>query len=207
MGPEDIHEFWFADALADPEKATQRMQFWFRSDRQTDALIARRFAPALREAAADFLADWEQQPRSCLALIIVLDQFPRNIWRGTAAAFQHDPQALGVARQGVAAGHVRALHTVERTFFLMPFQHAEDLASQREGIVLFQQTVEQAPAGWRAFAQGIFDYAQRHLRIIERFGRFPHRNAILRRASTAAEEEFLKSNAETFGQSASRSCS
>ena len=203
MTAEDILAFWFADALEDPKKAEQRTDFWFKSQRETDELIRQRFAPAVRDAGLGLLADWESQPRSRLALTILLDQFPRNIDRGTAAAFQYDAQALGVTRRGIVAGHLWTLETVEQAFALMPFQHVEDLAAQREGMMLFERMLERAAPEWREFAEGVVKYARMHLELIERFGRFPHRNAILGRPSTPAEEEYLRSDSESFGQKAS----
>ena len=200
MSPENIHRFWFSDALTDPARAKQRMAFWFHSDAETDESIAQRFAPAVRDAAQGALSGWQADPQSCLALIIVLDQFPRNIHRGTPAAFEHDRQALGVTRQGIAAGHLGALQTVEQAFFLMPFQHVEDLDSQREGVIFFEKMVDDAPIEWRSGAEGFVSYARQHLEIVERFGRFPHRNTILGRVSTPAESEYLASHGESFGQ-------
>lgn len=200
MTPEEVHEFWFADAVTDPEKANARMTFWFRSTPEADALITQRFAAAVQEAASGALAAWAFKARPGLSLIIVLDQFPRNIGRGTAAAFAHDRQALSVARRGVAAGFLDALTPVEQAFFLMPFQHSEDLACQREGMALFEQMAESALPEWRAIAESIVRYARMHLEIIERFGRFPHRNRILGRDSTPDERAYLNSNSESFGQ-------
>ena len=200
MSPEDIHRYWFADALTDPARAGLRMAFWFRSDSETDQSIAQRFAPAVRDAALGLLSGWQAQPQSCLALIIVFDQFPRNIYRGTPAAFEHDSRALSVTRRGIAAGHLGALRTIEQAFFLMPFQHVEDLDSQREGVLHFEKMVNDAPIDWRSLADGILSYARQHLEIVERFGRFPHRNAILGRVSTPAEREYMGSHGESFGQ-------
>jgi uncharacterized protein (DUF924 family) len=201
--PEEIHRFWFADSLTDPAQANLRMPFWFNSTRENDQDIAQRFGLTLRDASLGALGGWEDAPRSRLALIVVLDQFPRNIHRGTAAAFRHDAQALDAARRGVSAGHLRSLQIVEQAFFLMPFQHAEDRASQREGTVLLEQMVSAAPAEWCALAGGFLNSAREHAEIIERFGRFPHRNGILGRASTQAERDYLASNSESFGQKAS----
>ena len=198
--PEEIHAFWFADALGDPERAKQRLDFWFRSKPQIDEEIRHRFAPALKAANEGLLAHWEREAHSCVALVIVLDQFPRNIHRGTPAAFRHDAQALAVARRGLAAGHSRALAVPEQVFLAMPFQHGEDLAVQRESVALFERILADAPPGWRAVAEGNLKYARLHADIVERFGRFPHRNAILGRASTPGEIEYLKSGAENFGQ-------
>ena len=200
MTPEEVHEFWFADALQDAAKAAQRMGVWFRPSQEIDQDIRRRFASALPLAGRGLLAAWEAQPRSCLALILVLDQFPRNIHRGRATAFAYDAQALQVTKRGIAAGHLQTLTTIEEAFFLMPFQHSEALASQREGIVLFQQMRARAPGEWRPVAESVFHYARLHLDIVKRFGRFPHRNAILGRASTPEELEYLASSNEAFGQ-------
>jgi uncharacterized protein (DUF924 family) len=199
---EEVLAFWFADALDDPAKAMQRMAFWFESNPQTDRRVAERFAPLIEAASTGRLAGWEALPHSRLALVIVLDQFPRNVHRAKAAAFQHDEQALAVARRGVTAGDLSALKTIEQAFLLMPFQHCEDLACQREGVALFERMTREAPQEWRRVAEENLKYARLHLEIIERFGRFPHRNAILGRPSTPAETEYLRSNTQSFGQSA-----
>ena len=198
--PEEVRGYWFADALGDPDKAQRRLDFWFRSSRETDEEIERRFSPALKAASEGLLAHWEAAPHSSVALVVVLDQFPRNIHRGTAAAFSHDAHALAVARRGLAARHARALTIPEQAFLLMPFQHAEDLAVQRESVALFERLAADAAAQWRGFAEGNLKYARLHLEIVERFGRFPHRNAILGRPSTPAEKAFLDAGAEHFGQ-------
>lgn len=198
--PASVRAFWFADALESPARAKSRMAWWFESDRDTDLLIAQRFTSTLEAASAGALSSWEREPLSCLALVVVLDQFPRNIHRATAAAFAHDAKALDVARRGLAAGYLRALSTVEQTFFLMPFQHCEDLACQRESVAHFQRMCDEAAPEWRALAQGVLDYARLHLEIVERFGRFPHRNAALGRASTPEEIDYLASTREHFGQ-------
>ena len=176
------------------------MDFWFRADSQADRTIANRYAATLEAAASGALDAWEAQPRSCLALVVVLDQFPRNIYRGSAAAFAHDARALAVTRRGVAAGHLRALETLEQGFLLMPFQHSEDLARQREGLELFERMLESAPPQWHSLTEGMVRYARLHRDIVERFGRFPHRNAILARESTAAELEYLATDHDSFGQ-------
>lgn len=200
QSPEDIHAFWFADALADPARAKARMAWWFGSDADTDRLIAGRYAQVLEAAGAGAFRSWEGEPRSCLALVLVLDQFPRNIHRAKPAAFAYDASALEVTRRGLAAGHPQALATIEQVFFLMPFQHCEDLACQRAGVAHFERMVENAAPEWREVALGVLDYARLHLEIVERYGRFPHRNAILGRVSTAQEIEYLASTSESFGQ-------
>ena len=199
--PEEVLAFWFADALHDPAKAMRRMAFWFESSRETDERVAERFAPLIEAASAGRLAGWEALPHSRLALVIVVDQFPRNVHRGTPAAFQHDAPALAMAKRGVAAGDLSVLKTIEQAFLLMPFQHCEDLACQREGVALFERMTRDAPQEWRGVAEENLKYARLHLEIIERFGRFPHRNAILGRASTPEETQYLQSNSQSFGQS------
>lgn len=198
--PGDIHAFWFADALGDPARAKARMPWWFGSDADTDRLITERYATVLQAAGAGALSSWEGEPRSCLALVIVLDQFPRNIHRAKPAAFAYDASALEITRRGLAAGHLQALATIEQAFFLMPFQHCEDLACQRESVAHFERMVEGATPEWREVARGVLDYARLHLEIVERCGRFPHRNAILGRVSTAQEIDYLASTSESFGQ-------
>jgi uncharacterized protein (DUF924 family) len=198
---EDVLAFWLADAAAGPEKAAQRASFWFQSDPAVDETIARRFSKTVASAAARRLDSWERSPRPCLALVILLDQFPRNLYRSTPAAFGYDAQALDVAARGMAAGHFDRLAPVEQWCFLMPYEHSEDLSIQREGMKLFEQLVDRGSPEWQPLLRQGLDYARRHLDIVERFGRFPHRNAILGRASTAAERAYLEAGGETFGQS------
>ena len=132
--------------------------------------------------------------------MIALDQFPRNAYRNTAAAFAHDARALEVARRAIAAGHLESLSVPEQAFLLMPYQHVEDAACQREGLLWFERLHAKAAPEWQAFTANTLDFARKHLEIVERFGRFPHRNAVLGRKSTAAEREYLAANPESFGQ-------
>jgi uncharacterized protein (DUF924 family) len=199
---EDVLTFWLADAAVGPGEAAQRASFWFRSDPAVDETITQRFSKAVAQAAGSDLDSWKRSPRPCLALIILLDQFPRNVSRGTSAAFAHDARALDVAVQGVAAGHLGRLAPVEQWCFLMPYEHSEELSVQREGTLLFEQLVDRSAPAWQPLLRQGLDFAHRHLDIVERFGRFPHRNAILGRASTAAERAYLEAGGETFGQSA-----
>lgn len=201
MTADEILDFWFGDARTDPARAAERMAFWFKPSAEDDATITERFTSTLKEAADGSLAHWETDPRSALALVIALDQFPRNIHRGTPSAFAYDREALNVAKHGVATGHLRALTTIEQAFFLMPFQHCEDRACQREGVALFERMVEEAPPEWRSVAEGMLRYARMHRDIIERYGRFPHRKKIFGRASTPEEQQHLASDHESFGQS------
>jgi uncharacterized protein (DUF924 family) len=174
--------FWF---LGNPDRHRRR---WFRVDPKFDALIRARFAATWEAARAGLLADWAETPEGALALVLVLDQFPRNMHRGTPLAFATDECARALARMAVAQGFDAALRPLERMFVYLPFQHAENLADQEESVRLFE-----ALAPVRGFAKpgGPIDYALRHRAIIRRFGRFPHRNAILGRASSPDETTYL----------------
>jgi uncharacterized protein (DUF924 family) len=177
---EEILDFWFG-----PEPGARRAE-WFRKDPDFDALIAARFGALVEAALAGELDAWMQQPRGALARLILLDQFTRNIHRGSARAFAGDAQALAAARDILAHGWDRGYLGVQRSFVYLPFEHAEDLAAQQQSMELFEQLGRDDPA-----QQGLLEWARRHQEIIERFGRFPHRNAALGRASTEDELAFL----------------
>lgn len=184
--PRDVLDFWFSE--------TARTR-WFEKDPAFDA-ECRRFAPLVAAAADDRLAAWERTPEGCLALAILLDQLPRNLHRGSPRAFASDAKARAVAERAIARGFDRRLPPDRRAFLYLPFEHSEDLADQRRSVALFRQLA--ADMGGTAQAQEYLDYAIRHEQIIERFGRFPHRNAVLGRPSTPEEEEFLKQPGSSF---------
>jgi uncharacterized protein (DUF924 family) len=198
--PEDVHRFWFDDALHDVRAAEARRDLWFRCAPSFDEEVRHRFAPTIAAAARGELSSWEQSPQSCIALVVVLDQLPRNAFRNTAAAFANDALALGVTQRALAAGYLARLSIAESIFLLMPFQHVEEVVLQREGVVWFDRLHAAAPAEWRAFTANSGAFMRKHLEIVERFGRFPHRNTVLGRTSTPAEREYLESKPETFGQ-------
>jgi uncharacterized protein (DUF924 family) len=186
----DVIDFWFGPPQA-PTRGRARPE-WFRKRDAFDASIRSRFFACYEKAAAGRLASWSATPYAALALVIVLDQFPRNLFRGEARAFATDPLALAAARTLIERGFDRIYLPVERGFAYLPFEHAEDLACQRRALSLFG-----ALAAWRDCA-GYIDYAWRHYEIIARFGRFPHRNELLGRASTAEEIEFLRQPGSRF---------
>ncbi len=204
MDPEHLLQFWFADAASDARKAEERYLFWFQAAPETDAIIRTRFAGLVRQAQSGRLASWESQPRGWLALIIALDQLPRNLYRGTAAAFAADPLAQGVATRGLARCLDSSLHALEQLFCLMPFQHAEDLALQEESVRRGEAILATAPTEWTALVENLQGSARKHLSIIQRFGRFPHRNVLLGRTSTPEEQAFLDSGSGSFGQAPKR---
>lgn len=199
--PATIHAFWFgATADADDEAAiiARQSALWWKKQPEVDGEIRRRFAPLVGRTAVGELDDWLASPRGRLALILLSDQFPRNIWRGQAAAFAFDVLALRWAKQTVARGLDRDARPIERVFLYLPLEHSEDLADQREAVRLFDAlTDEVAPKQRPAFADYL-DYARRHLEIIERFGRFPHRNAALGRETSPEEAEFLRQPGSRF---------
>ncbi|MFM5949705.1 MAG: DUF924 family protein [Novosphingobium sp.] len=157
---------------------------WFAKDDAFDAEIARRFAEAHHAAARGELADWQASAEGALALLLLLDQFPRNLWRGSAHAFASDPLARSVAHAALDAGHDQASDPALRVFFYLPFEHAEDLADQDLCLAKCQALDAESGSTWS-------NWAVLHRDIILRFGRFPHRNACLGRESSAEELAFL----------------
>ena len=188
---QDVLAFWFG-APDDPQHLLPRKQ-WFVKDDAFDAGIRERFGTLIEHAIAGDLAHWAATLSDALAQIVVLDQFTRNAFRGSARAFAGDARALAAARALVATGQDRALPGVQRQFVYLPFEHAEDLAMQRESIRLFARLERDEPA-----VGELLIWAQRHHEIIERFGRFPHRNAALGRTSTPEELEFLRQPGSGF---------
>ena len=198
--PDSVLSFWFEDAAKSPEALRRRGAVWFRSDPAFDGECTTRFAAMLEDAARGALVDWAGTPHGRLALVILLDQMPRNIHRGSPAAFMRDTQAAAHCIAGIESGQDRLLDPVERTFLYMPLQHAEDLDLQRQSVEQFESLAAEAGDAWRDnFAENVL-YAREHHDIIERFGRFPHRNRILGRESTAEELSYLADGAPTFGQ-------
>lgn len=194
----EILEFWFCGEATGQPVSTQRMRFWFSGGGVADRLIRDKFSSAVALAAAGGLAGWTSTPRGTLALLLLLDQFPRNIFRDSPRAYVLDSQALQLSLGGLDAGQDRALAIVERLFFYLPLEHAEDLAMQNRSVALFKALRSVAAPELQAMCDGFLDYAERHREVIARFGRFPHRNRVLGRASTQAEEAFLALPGSSF---------
>lgn len=184
----DVLLFWFGG----PGEHGKRHKRWFEKSDRFDREIRERFLPLYEQAAAGKLAHWKDRPADNLALIVMLDQFPRNMFRGSMRAFAADALALEAARHAVARGHDRGMLPVERMFVYLPFEHSEVLADQLEACELARAL--------EAFGEtaDAYRYAAAHRDIIQRFGRFPHRNAVLGRASTPEEMEFLKQPGSGF---------
>jgi uncharacterized protein (DUF924 family) len=185
----EVLDFWFGRE-GEPGYGEFR-EAWFRRDPEFDRRIRDRFEPLYEEAAAGGLDDWKDEAHSCLALVILLDQFPRNMYRGDPRTYATDGKAQEIAEYAVDRALDRELPPFQRSFLYMPFMHSEDLEHQRRSVELFGGL-----AGPRE--SGSPDYAVRHMEIIERFGRFPHRNEILGRQTTPEEAVFLTQPGSSF---------
>jgi len=195
---EEVLAFWFGELDAKGRADQAHAIRWWKKDEAFDREIRERFG-ALHEAILrGEHEDWLASPRGRLAYVIVLDQFSRNMFRGTPRMFAADARALEVAEEGIARGDDRALAFAERQFLYMPLEHAEDLAAQERCVELFRAWREELPTELRDGLTEALDYAIAHRDIIARFGRFPHRNAILGRESTAEELEFLEQPGSSF---------
>lgn len=181
-----ILEFWFGKS-GDADYGKPK-SYWFNSTPEIDKQIRHDFGDLYDQAAQGQLQSWQDTPEGCLSLIILFDQFSRNLFRGTPQVFATDSRALSIAKEAILKGFDQKLPLFQRSFLYMPFMHSESLSDQLKSVELF--TSSGAEAG--------IDYAVRHKDIIQRFGRFPHRNAILNRESTPDEIEFLKQPGSSF---------
>lgn len=187
---QEVLDFWFGPEQ-DPAFGTQK-KAWFIKSQDFDQTIRDRFLVEYEAALSGQLASWQNHPKSCLALIIVLDQFSRNLFRNTPQAFQADEQARHVAQHALSQGFEKELCPVECWFLFLPFEHSERLADQEISLALWATLQEDAAS------QSAIDYAKQHAEVIQKFGRFPHRNHILNRKNTSEETEFLKQPGSRF---------
>ena len=183
MQPGEVLDFWFSDRV---------QMLCFERDDAFDAEIRTRFGAAVAEAQGGGFETWRATPEGALALLILIDQMPRNIHRGSPQAFASDARALSVATQMVEAGFDRGFNFVQRRFTYLPFEHSEDRAVQKRALALFGALAVDCAAEHDVEAAVQLTYAARHAEIVFRFGRYPHRNAVLGRISTPEEEAFLK---------------
>jgi uncharacterized protein (DUF924 family) len=188
---EDVLGFWFPDlSAADHARMVRQFEWWFRGG--ANSAIAERFALLLERATHGELDRWSNSPRPRLALIIVLDQFSRSLYKDTARAFAQDAKALALALEGLEIGHYAALETPwEKTFFLLPLGHSEQLSHVDRAVALAEQLAENAPPDLRRILEHSASQARGHREVIARFGRHPHRNAVLGRRSTPEELDYL----------------
>jgi uncharacterized protein (DUF924 family) len=187
----DILQFWFGDGPDADVPDKQRTQLWFGENKTVDQLITIKYEHLLQAAINQELITWQATARGCLALIILLDQFSRNIYRGKAEAFAQDAMALRICEQGIIENKDQELSLIERVFFYMPMEHAEDISIQKRSIHAFQVLHDLAMPETQTIFKSFYDYALEHYRVIEQFNRFPHRNQILKRESTHSELEYL----------------
>lgn len=190
--------YWFGDDPDDGRVAAAQGALWFEGRPEHDREIGARFGALLDAAEAGALETWDATPRSRLALVILLDQVSRVVGRGTPRAFRNDARALHHVRVMLDTDAERALRPIERVFLFLPLEHAEDRTLQEESVARCAALARSVPAAWRAAFDGFVDYARRHEAVIRRFGRFPHRNAILGRTSSAEEREFLRTPGAGF---------
>ena len=190
---EEVLNFWFGAPTEPGSEYGQQRKEWFVKNPDFDRQIRTRFLSLYEQAATGHLNHWREDPRSCLALILLLDQFSRNMFRGTPQAFATDPQALAAAQLAIARQYRQQLIPVEEMFLYLPLEHSENLEHQQQCVDQFQRLQVDHPE-----FDSVLDYAIRHKAVIERFGRFPHRNAILGRESTPEELTFLQQPGSSF---------
>ena len=195
---QSLLDWWFGNALDANEVAAQRNALWFGKSACQDVDSENRFGGLVRQALDGGLQEWEREPQSWLALILLLDQLPRMIFRDTPRAYAGDARAQQLVRQGLAAGFDRQLPRIERVFVYIVLEHAEDLASQNEAVRLYEELQSESSDSEKELFAGYLAYARKHQLVIDRFGRFPHRNLILGRDSTAEEAQFLTEPGSRF---------
>jgi uncharacterized protein (DUF924 family) len=195
---DSIREFWFGAQADDAQVAQQRASLWWSKNPETDQSIRTRFDGAVAAAGRLELDSWAETAGGLLALILLTDQFPRNIFRGTPQAFQYDALALGWCLSGLERDMDRVLRPIERVFFYLPLEHSESREHQGRSVQLFTRLFQEVPAEQLDVFRGYLIFALRHRRIIDRFGRFPHRNSNLGRLSTPEEIAFLQEPGSSF---------
>ena len=196
--PADVLAFWLGAYPLDPAAMARVQTQWFQKNAAFDADMRERFLTTIEAALAGRLDDWAATDDGWLALLIVLDQFTRNTFRGEPKSFAGDPMALQHAVEGIAAGRDKRVPPMARIFCYLPLEHAEDPELQARSVALFAALAAAPGAEPKAFLDNTSDYAVKHQVVIDRFGRFPHRNAILGRVSTAEEEAYLRQPGSGF---------
>lgn len=193
-----VLDFWFGDAGDDAEVARRQSGLWWGKSVDSDELIWAKFSHRVEQVSAGALPHWLESPEGRLAAIIVIDQFRRVIYRNDPGAFAEDALARRWCREGLQQGLDRSLRPIERVFFYMPLEHSEDLDDQNLSVDLFGALYRAVASEQRDVFANFLNFAERHRDVIERFGRFPHRNAILDRQSTAEELAFLQQPGSSF---------
>lgn len=201
MRIERVLSFWFKERTMTAPQIDARMDTWFGEDAAFDHEIEQIFADDIKRASQGKLTHWGETARGRLALILLIDQFRRNVHRGSAAAFSHDKLALKLCVEGAMRQMDNELTPIERVFFYMPLQHAESRRVQEKSVAIYERLANAVSATYRETFETVLQFAELHRDIVERFGRFPHRNTLLGRADTPEEAEYLAGDdAPDFGQ-------
>ena len=198
---EAVLSFWFRETALSAPQIDQRMDVWFGEDDDFDREIAEYFATDVERASQGELDHWAESARGRLALILLLDQFRRNIFRNSAEAFSMDAAALKLCVEGAVAKMDDGLTPIQRVFFYMPLQHSESHKVQTKSVALFNKLADAVSPTYKETFLTVAHFAELHHDIVAQFGRFPHRNRVLGRENTAEEEEYLSGDAPDFGQS------
>ncbi|MFC7515598.1 DUF924 family protein [Herbaspirillum sp. GCM10030257] len=193
-----ILDFWFGSEADDKAVADGQAKLWWSKNAAVDLAMRERFATLTDKAASHALDDWADTSAGLLALILLTDQFPRNMYRETPRSFAFDALALAWCKQGLGDGLYATLRPIEQVFFFLPLEHSESLDDQDHAVELFAELLAKAPPPHRDTFAGFHDFALRHREVIRRFGRFPHRNDILGRTSTPEELAFLQEKGSRF---------
>lgn len=197
-----ILTFWFKEQQLSAPQIDRRMDVWFGEDELFDHEIRKEFADDVDRACDGELDHWATDPRGRLALILLIDQFRRNMHRGTAEAFIKDPLALKLCVEGAIAKQDQTLTPIQRVFFYMPLQHAESRKVQNRSVALFNKLASAVSTTYRETFATVAQFAELHRDIVEQFGRFPHRNKVLGRSNTPEEDAYLAGDSPDFGQGA-----
>ncbi len=197
---EDILSFWFMERALTAPQIDGRMDTWFGEDPTFDEQIAKEFVDDIEKASDGKLDHWAHEPRGRLALILLLDQFRRNIFRNTPEAFEKDAAALKLCVEGAMEKKDKGLAPIQKAFFYMPLQHSESRKVQSKSREVYQRLTEAVSPTYKETFETIAQFADLHADIVERFGRFPHRNELLNRENSPEEEEYLAGDSTSFGQ-------
>jgi uncharacterized protein (DUF924 family) len=197
---QDIVNFWLGDSVKSPEHADQQHGLWYRGGERLDDEIRSRFEATVVQAREGSLRHWESSAEGALALVILLDQFTRNIFRGTPEAYSGDEPARGILTRTLDAGRDQSLPCTGQVFLYHPFHHSETLTVQNRGVALLEALAARCEPQWKEYVLRSVKGFSGHRDIVAQFGRFPHRNGTLKRPSTPEEQAFMKKGGESFGQ-------
>ncbi|MBL6691376.1 MAG: DUF924 domain-containing protein [Pseudomonadales bacterium] len=198
--PAEIIDYWLGTDQLSVESMKRQWKLWYSVNTETDNTIRERFGDALHEAESGNLEPWQATPDGSLALVILLDQFTRNLYRGTPDAWRNDTKALAVAEHAINTGQHLLLSVPGRIMLYHPYHHAEDARQQQKAVTLFSELKAAGGEIWEDEVENHLSFVRGHAKIVETFGRFPHRNQILGRVSTTEEQAHLEKDSRAYGQ-------